>query len=327
MLLDTEFRTDGLSPEERFDCWREHLSRSYAPADIISDHRADFPAVQRMLALGPVRLWTTEHPSMTLHRTPKLIRRSDPELYHLSLPLRGTMRVVRPGHEAFFGAYDIALRDTSRPYRMEIASDRPHGQVLGTGLLVPKKLLPLPEEGINRLSRRRIPGQEGMGALFSQLITRLALDPGSFRPDDGPRLGTVVVDMLCAVLASALEAEDSLSPEARRRTLVLRIQQFIQQHLHDPQLSPPVIAAAHHISTSYLHRLFQEEGTTVGARIRHERLEHIRRDLANPSLRSSPLHAIANRWGFPRAADFSRAFRAAYGMPPKDYRHQTLNGD
>ncbi len=30
----------------------------------------------------------------------------------------------------------------------------------------------------------------------------------------------------------------------------------------------------------------------------------------------APVHVIAARWGFARATDFARAFRAAYGMPP-----------
>ncbi|MFF0222770.1 helix-turn-helix domain-containing protein [Streptomyces sp. NPDC004629] len=39
-------------------------------------------------------------------------------------------------------------------------------------------------------------------------------------------------------------------------------------------------------------------------------------------MRVTPIHAIAARSGFPRAADFTRAFRRAYGVSPSDYRHQ-----
>nr|WP_326771048.1 hypothetical protein [Streptomyces sp. NBC_01591] len=31
---------------------------------------------------------------------------------------------------------------------------------------------------------------------------------------------------------------------------------------------------------------------------------------------------MAARCGFPRASDFTRAFRTVYGIPPKEYRHQ-----
>ncbi|MER7694990.1 helix-turn-helix domain-containing protein [Streptomyces sp. NPDC097610] len=72
-----------------------------------------------------------------------------------------------------------------------------------------------------------------------------------------------------------------------------------------------------------LHRLFQHEDETVAASIRRQRLERTRHDLADPAQRTTPVHAIATRWGFPRAAEFTRAFRTAYGIPPKEYRHQT----
>src|SRR3954469_6071026 len=92
--------------------------------------------------------------------------------------------------------------------------------------------------------------------------SRTCSGSGSYRPGDGPRLGMVAVDQLSAVFAHALDAGDSLPPETRRQSLVLRIRAFVQQHLHDPHLTPRTIATAHHISTSYLHRLFQNEEET-----------------------------------------------------------------
>ncbi|MFF3455345.1 helix-turn-helix domain-containing protein [Streptomyces sp. NPDC002730] len=64
---------------------------------------------------------------------------------------------------------------------------------------------------------------------------------------------------------------------------------------------------------------------TVAARLRRQRMEAARRDLADPALCGTPIHAIAARWGFPRAADFSRAHRTAYGTTPKGYRHLALH--
>jgi AraC-like DNA-binding protein len=66
---------------------------------------------------------------------------------------------------------------------------------------------------------------------------------------------------------------------------------------------------------------------TVAAWIRHQRLECCRADLTDPRLRGMPVQAIGARWGFRSPADFSRAFRAAHGIPPGDYRRQTLAAD
>lgn len=320
MLIEKAFSTQDVLASDRFDCWREHVSQAYVSAEVDSDHTADFSASQRILALGAVELWTMEHSSMTLRRTRRLIRQSDPGFYHLSLPLRGTMRLTRAGHKADYEPHDLVLHDTSRPHLMRAITSHCQDSILGTGLFVPRKLLPLPENAIDGLLRRPLPGRDGVGMLLAQFLTQVARDYGSYRPDDGPRLGRVSLDLLSALLANALEARDALPPETRRQTLVLRIRAFVQQHLHDPHLTPRTIAAAHYISNSYLHRLFEGEEETVAAWIRIQRLEHARRDLAEPSLRTIPIHAIAARWGFPRATDFTRAFRAAYDMPPSDYR-------
>nr|WP_308434285.1 hypothetical protein [Streptomyces gelaticus] len=73
----------------RFDCWREYVSQTYVPAEVDSDHAADFAASQRILALGAVQLWTMEHSPMTLRRTRKLIRRSDPSCTTSHSPYAG----------------------------------------------------------------------------------------------------------------------------------------------------------------------------------------------------------------------------------------------
>ncbi|MFG3013609.1 helix-turn-helix domain-containing protein [Streptomyces cinerochromogenes] len=55
--------------------------------------------------------------------------------------------------------------------------------------------------------------------------------------------------------------------------------------------------------------------------IRRQRLERARRALADPAMRTTPINAIAARSGFSRAADFTRAFRRAYGVSPRGYRN------
>lgn len=50
-----------------------------------SDRAHDFRATQRVLGLGAVSVWLTTFQQLVIRRTPKLIRRSDPGLFHLSL--------------------------------------------------------------------------------------------------------------------------------------------------------------------------------------------------------------------------------------------------
>ncbi|URM89135.1 helix-turn-helix domain-containing protein [Streptomyces sp. MRC013] len=318
MLDETVFHGAEVPEDERLDRWREHLAGTYVPVEVASSHPPGFTAHQRVLAFGAVRVWTTEHPPMTLRRTPALIRRSDPGLLHVSLPLRGRMSVAGPGGGAVADPYDLCVQDTSRPYVMRAEADGGEGRVLGTGLLVERRLVAPP--GRDRPATRLVPGREGVGALLATLLRQLVEDAGSYRDADGARLGAVLLDLVSALLAPARGGEAAAPGEARRRALVRRVRAYVQQRLHDPELTPRAVAAAHHVSVGYLHRIFREEGETVAAWIRAQRLERARRDLADPALAATPVHVIGARWGFPRASDFTRAFRGAYGAPPSDCR-------
>jgi AraC-like DNA-binding protein len=172
------------------------------------------------------------------------------------------------------------------------------------------------------LSAVRIPGERGIGALSSQFLLQLARGMDQFSPAEAARLSILTLDVLTAALADTLDVQSAVSAQTRRRALLARVHAFIQANLGDPQLSPAVIAAAHHISLRYLHQQFQQDGRTVAGWIRRQRLERCRHDLANPLFAAAPIGVIAARWGFSSHAHFSRAFRNAYGMSPRQFREQ-----
>ncbi|MFK0289818.1 helix-turn-helix domain-containing protein [Streptomyces sp. NPDC090442] len=322
MLMETVFRSGELPAVDRFEVFREIISRSHAPTHVTSDFAAEYDAHHRVLELGAIRVWpVTCHP-VRFERTTKLIRQSDPEQFHLALPLSGVNQLAWDDQEAQFSPYELHLVDSSRVFDLRMNVVDGHERFAGMGIDVPKALLPLPAGRVERLFGQGIPGSDGICALMARSLLQIVADSASYKPADGARLETVLVDLIAAVFARVLDDDRSLPPESHQRTLTLRIRAFIQQHLHNPELTPRSIAAAHHISLSYLHRLFQQEGDTVAGRVRRQRLERARRDLADPAQYAIPIHTIAARWGFPRAADFSRAFRTAYGVPPRDYRYQ-----
>ncbi|WP_405537926.1 AraC family transcriptional regulator [Streptomyces sp. NBC_00075] len=325
-MIGTVFRSDDVPPEHRFDYWRELVGRTHAPSDMSSEYTTDFWAEQRLLELGPVTVWPASFRPTRFHRDARMVRRSDPELYHLSLVLGGGLGVDHAGRTDTHGPQDLYVIDTSRPYDVRPPADQDRRMVTGVGVEFPKALLPASPDQVRDLLGRRMSGRDGVGAVLTGFLTGLNQQADSLRPSDAPRLGTALLDLLLAWFAHVLDAEATLPPEIRDRTLTVRIRAFIRQNLHDPELTPPVIAAAHHISVSYLHRLFQDQtqdrtqGETVAAWIRARRLEGARRDLADPALRAVPVHTIAARWGLPRPAHFSRAFRTAYGLSPTEYR-------
>jgi AraC-like DNA-binding protein len=319
-VITTEFDTGTIDAAERYELCRELLSTvPAAPMELVSGEADGFGMVQRDLHLGEVRVWSMALRPAVLRRTPALIDRSDPGTYNLCFLQQGRMVNVQNAQEAAYGPDDLHVIDTSRPF--ELTAWNEDGPVVCTGVELPRHLLPLPRTRTDRLTGRRMAGREGIGGLLTGMLTGLTESPEPHRLVDGARLGTVVADLAAVLFAQTLEAEDALDPRSRRRALVLEVRDFVQRNLHDPELTPGTIAAAHHISVGYLYRLFQEEGHTVAAWVRERRLERARGLLADPALSAVPIHRIAARCGFTQPEVFSRVFRRAFGMSPRDYRH------
>lgn len=327
MLPGTVFRTADLRREERFDAWRESMNRTIAPMEIVCDRPEDFTAVQHTLHIGPLLVWRTEFRPSHYRRRPVDIRSSDPEHYHLTLVLPGSVPLStrQAGVSDTHRAHDLYVLDVSRP--CEVTSPFGDTPFMGIGLEIPKALVPLSPALRTRtdlLLGRRLSGRRGFGLLVAQALTQLYGEEGGYRPSDSGRLGALLVDLVAGMLAHEAEAPHGIPDATRGRALVTHVREHIRRNLHDPALSPATVAAAHHLSTRQLHRLFEAEEETVAGLIRAGRLEAARRDLADPALRPVTVRSVAGRWGFTSPAHFSRAFREAHGMPPGDYRRQAL---
>jgi AraC-like DNA-binding protein len=314
------FRAEDEPPASRHDYWMDVVHRAFGPA--IVRPPAEPTAPERLVVgdLGAVRVaemsvaWTTPSARCEALRTPRIIRRADPEAYRVDVVLRGQMVVEQDGRRSRLGPGDLSLVDLSRPAYWATSSEH------ALAMNFPRALLPLRQQEVARLTGLRVPGERGSGALVSSFARQVVGQLDDLGAADGSRLGTAMVDMLTVALASRLDRERQVPPDSVQRAMLLRVHAFIEERLGDPGLSPGTVASAHHISERYLYKLFATEGLGVADWIRRRRLERCRRDLLDPALRTRPVAAIAARWGITNAAHFSRLFRAAYGLPPGEYR-------
>jgi AraC-like DNA-binding protein len=309
-------RTSDVPPAERRDAWRSVVCDALGPLDLTSD--PDVPLEGEIhggrigsVTIGHVRT-STPH---GVHRTPRLIRRDDPELLRLVLPLDGSAVLSQGEHQARLGAGEFAVYDFSRPYALAYDS-----AVQLAVFSFPRASLSVRPVALDAVLARPLTG--ATSALAAPLLRRVTHDMEGYRPDSATRLATIVIDLVTAAVAENLDAW--LPTETREHALFRHIQAFVEEHLSDLGLSPPVLAAAHHASVRTVHRLFAAHGTTTAAFIRERRLARCRRDLADPVLRNVPVSAIGARWGLPDASNFSRLFSAAFGMPPAEYRHAAV---
>jgi AraC-like DNA-binding protein len=307
-------RTSDLPAASRYAAWRSVVCDTLGPLDMRSDPEAPLSGQIEAGRLGPVnvgRIQTiTPH---SVHRTPHLIRSGGAELYRVVLVASGQPVLSQDGRITRLRAGSFAIYDFSRPY--ELAYDSAvELAVFG----FPRDLLALPADTVRDLAAVPIAADQGAAALAAPLLRRVTLD--RYQPASAARLCTVMMDLVTAAVAERAGQAESLPAESRERTLLLRVHAFIEQHLSQADLAPGLVAAAHHISVRYLHRLFEAQDQTVAAWIRRRRLERCRRDLADPALHAVPVSAVGARWGLPDSAQFSRMFRRAYGQPPAEYR-------
>ncbi|MGY0056332.1 helix-turn-helix domain-containing protein [Streptomyces sp. LZ34] len=246
-------------------------------------------------------------------RGPRLVAHDRGDYLFVGLRGAGGGSTGPAGPETLLYPGDILFYDAELPHLLEM----PAGSRLKIFLL-PRHLLGVEKHDLRRITAAPVRGGSLLGSLVSPFLSELAEMVTSAAPAVGEVVARNALDLLATLAMEQLAPPPADIADARR-ALLLKIQRFITQHLSDPDLSPEAIARAHHISVRYLHKLFRDEGTTVGRWIRRRRLEKCQRELVLARGRQT-IAAVARRWGFISPTHFSRVFRATYGMSPSEWQ-------
>jgi AraC-like DNA-binding protein len=307
-------RAEDVPASTRATYWRELLSDGVFPLQFDRFGGGNFCASIKADDLGAIALRAITSPAGACYTTRQMVKRSGGERFHVGVLRRGQAEVDHAGHQSIVRAGDFVIVNPSRVFWHS------HARIDHVVLSFPRSMLPEASGWAASEAGHGFDGRHSANALFSTVARRLPEVVDGLGPLARARLGATLLDLLTVALADRLDVTNRRAADARRRTLLTRIQAFADERISDPDLSPGSIAAAHHISVRYLYRMFQAEGTTVSGWIRQRRLERTRRELLDPLLVERPVAAIAARSGFSSAALFSRVFRAAYGAPPGKYR-------
>jgi AraC-like DNA-binding protein len=235
----------------------------------------------------------------------------------LGMPMLGILVLSQNGNEAVPALSELAFVDPGHPY--EIAFDGIHRMVIAA---VPREFVEARSRDLRRVEPRRVLARHVLGPASSPSSVGVALGVGHAGLVPSAQPPDAVLDLLAArlgqVTGTPAAAADRLEDD--RSKLLTRIHRFIESNLRDPELSPQSVAAAHYFSLRYLQKLFQSEGTTVNAWIRSRRLEKCRAELLDPRHQNRSIAAVGARWNLSPASYFSRVFREAYGISPREMR-------
>jgi AraC-like DNA-binding protein len=309
-------RTDDVTQADRFAQWRHWISATFVPLECAPVGRGPFRGEVAHWELGDLLVSRVAAEAHLASRTRRMIALRDAGYYKVGLLTHGSCKLSQEGRDALLQPGDLAIYDCRRPYTMVF--DEPHEMSF---LMFPCDRLRLPSAAVEEVLVTPVSSTQSTGSLVAPFLRRLVANLEQPGEPVNSRLADNVLDLL-ATLFSERTGVTPADPAALRRSLLLSVHSWIHGHLADPDLDPDTIARANHISVRYLHKLFQEQGTSVGSWVRERRLANCRRDLADPALAQRGVHAIARSWGFDDAAHFSKIFKACYGQPPGAYRQQ-----
>lgn len=303
---------------EDFHEWRTHVSESFVPLEVHTDRPDTFRGELRAKRMDRLAMFDIRVSQHSVIRTPELVAHSGGDFYKLSMQLRGSSLLLQDGKEALLTPGDIAIYDTTRPYTL-VSDDYMRHIVL----MFPRSSIDLTTADLGELTATRLPASRVMCQVISPFLLRMAKNFESLNGVAALRLAHTTIDLVTTLFANELDVSLEGTNEPRRR-LLNQIKNFIEANLDDDSLDPPQIAAAHYISVRQLHQLFSTEGISVSSWLRTRRLEQCRWMLADPVHAGRSVSEIGARWGLPDAPHFSRVFKNAYGMSPRQFRMEGM---
>lgn len=209
---------------------------------------------------------------------------------------------------------DLMLCDPARPYTIRF--DNPNRMLV---LRIPSERLVETVAEPEALCGRRLAGDGLAGGLLTSFIRTLWANASQ----TGDLMGEALQDAALSLLAAAAQESRGKAPVSRQPPPGVdaraRIKRFIDENLCDPDLSVGRVADTLGVSPRYVQMVFAGIATTPLAYIRGKRLERAARALREDGVGCN-ITELSFSLGFNDLSHFSRAFKAQYGVGPRQFR-------
>jgi AraC-like DNA-binding protein len=308
----------SLSPDPRrkLTRWNDRACDTALPlvADAV-DIRAFNGSIARAV-IGELTLAEVYSDAQLVRHARAHVTRTRSSPFFLHLQMEGESVHRQDGRDARLGAGDFTLCDSTRHYEIAFGGAN-RMLVLGIPDAILRRHIACPE----CLVAIPMVAQSGVCALLSRFLRHFWFEyQKQMDPPIAARVNTAILDLVAAAYADLPQSRSDRSSLATAHRI--RIINFIEAHLNDPDLTPTRIADACKMTTRYLHHLFSDQDETVARYILRRRLEACSRALLSPSQRGRTVTAIAFDYGFNSPTHFGRVFRAKFGATPREYRRE-----
>ncbi|QRM54396.1 helix-turn-helix domain-containing protein [Sinorhizobium sp. BG8] len=313
-LPSFEFSTEGLPRSDQFDAWRN----SFAPMLELTpfdDTATDFRGRQKLWDLGSLIFAQIKTDRLAFASLPGHVRREPVDHWVLTLLQTGTIRTETPRNAFKAAAGDVQVHSLGRDFSGETS----RSEMLM--LFVPRDFSTETAATLSAAEFSTL--ATGMGRLFSDYLIGVANRLPTLTMADLPGLAAATRAMILACVSpSADHIEAAEGPIAT--ILLERARQFVQSRLLDPKLECESVRRELGISRTRLYNLFEPFGGVMHY-IQHRRLISAYSALSDPNDRRL-IFEIAEQRGFSDGAEFSRAFKRAFGYSPSEVRKRGGGG-
>ena len=307
--------TTGIAPASRSRHWHQAIAETYFPLDIQFSASDRFNGELVNWQLGDVSLSRLTAEGTMYRRMPRHLVHDTAEDFLITIPAVSEVHFSQCGKDVRCNPGGFIIERSDEPYEFSHATAADLWVVkVGAAALAGRIRSP------NRFCSMQFDASNGAGGLFVDMLHHIPQRFDTMTDEVRLTVGQQLIDLL-ALSLRADERTLTAGNSSVREAHLTRIECFVRSSIGNPDLAPETIARACGISTRYLHELFRDTNQTLGQWIRDQRLNGCREDLNDLSNRQT-IAEIAYQWGFSDQAQFSRAFRAHFGLSPKDFRVQ-----
>lgn len=313
----TQISTSACPPRERSGYWHDAIASAYFPLELKFADADAFAGELSLWRLGDVSLSRHASQPLMYRRLANHLKAERDEHFLVTVPIRSEVFFSQCSKDMRCRPGGLILERSHEPY--VFSHDEPADLwVMKVSAAALSGRIRQPD----RFCSMQFDATRGGGGLFYDMLGILPRRVAEMSDEARAAVGRQLVELLVLALIGD-ERTLTAGSSVVRSAHLMRIEKFVRDRLGDDALDPDTIASACGISTRYLHELFRDTNQTLGSWIRDQRLEACRQALADPSRRQT-VAEIAYQWGFSDQAQFSRAFKARFGAPPREYREQAL---
>jgi AraC-like DNA-binding protein len=245
--------------------------------------------------------------AFTMTRGPAQIVRGGADQLMILLQLEGTVETDYAGRRAKREPGDIDIVDYARPFH-SAATDYANLMIVLVRESVPAALLAVEPHGL--LFSRGSGAARLIGAALEEFYAQA--DSLTMSEAEAAVEGIVALTTACAL--ARLAGKKAGRVRSRRKAAL----DYIDANLGNAHLGPDEVADAANMSRASLYRLLAAEGGIRIVLMKRRLDKALRLMLADNENERSLMH-VAKDCGFAGVSQFSRAFHARFGAPPRQY--------